>query len=155
MAQSLPRRRPSHSITTYNFQVSIEGVIMRFVKVSGLAREHHTVPYRNGLSVFEGERLNTFGIDAFVPITLENGTASGDEFLYAWLERLRPSAMEITFCDGIGIPMIAWSIAKAMPVKLSASTFDTSANQLSIDTLEIRAAGISMTTINEIGTMRR
>jgi phage tail-like protein len=62
----------------------------------------------------------------------------------AWLEKPDPSAMEVSLCDETGVPVIAWRIAKALPVKLTAPTFDASANQLSIDSLEIRAAGIAL-----------
>lgn len=144
MAQTRQQQRASHPLAAYNFQVTIDGVAMRFAKVSGLAREYHTVTYRDGLSFLEGERLSKFHINAFVPVTLEQGTVPSDSFLSEWLERGRPSVMEVSLCDETGVPVIAWSIARAVPVKLSAPTFDAAANQLSIDSLEIRAAGISM-----------
>ena len=144
MAQTLAQQRASHPLAAYNFRVTIDGVAMRFAKVSGLAREYHTVTYRDGLSFKEGERITKFHIDAFVPVTLERGTVLGDKFLSTWLEGSEPSAMEISLCDEAGIPVVAWSIARALSVKLTAPTFDASGNQLSIDSLEIRAAGISV-----------
>jgi phage tail-like protein len=102
------------------------------------------VTYRDGLSFLEGERISKFYIAVFVPITLEQGTVRGHRFLSEWLARSTPSAMEINLCDEQGTPVVAWSIAKAVPVKLTAPTFDAVANQLSIDTLEVRAAGISV-----------
>jgi phage tail-like protein len=144
MAQTPQQQRTLHPLAAYNFRVNIDGVDMRFAKVSGLAREYHTVTYRDGLSFLEGERITKFHIDAFVPVTLEQGTVIGDKSLSNWLEGSEPSAMEVSLCDEKGIPVVAWSIAKAVPVKLSAPTFDASANQLSINSLEIRAAGISI-----------
>jgi phage tail-like protein len=144
MAQTLQQQRTSHPLAAYNFQVSVDGVAMRFSKVWGLAREHHTVTYRDGLSFLEGERITKVHINVFVPVTLERGTIVGDRFLSTWLESSTPSAMEVSLCDENGVPVVAWSIAKAVPVKLSAPTFDAATSQLSIDTLEIRASGISM-----------
>jgi phage tail-like protein len=144
MAQTLQQQRTSHPLAAYNFQVSVNGVAMRFAKVSGLVREHRTVTYRDGLSFVEGERITKFHIDVFVPITLERGTVIGDRSLATWLESSALSAMDVSLCDETGVAVIAWSIAKAVPVKLTAPTFDAAANQLSIDTLEIRASGISM-----------
>ena len=144
MAQTRQQQRASHPLAAYNFKVSIDGVAMRFAKVSGLSREHQVVTYRHGLSFLEGEQIGKFRIDAFTPITLEQGTVAGHTFLYEWLERPRPSAMEVSLCDEQGTPVVAWRIAKALPVKLTAPAFDASANQLCIDTLEVRAAGISM-----------
>jgi phage tail-like protein len=144
MAQTPQQQRTSHPLAAYNFQVSVNGVAMRFAKVSGLVREHRTVTYRHGLSFTEGERISKFHVDVFVPVTLERGTVIGDRFLTSWLETSAPGAMDVSLCDETGVAVIAWSIAKAIPVKLTAPTFDASANQLSIDTLEIRASGISM-----------
>jgi len=144
MAQTPQQQRTSYPLAAYNFQVSVDGVAMRFSKVSGLAREHDTVTYRDGLSFLEGERISKFQLNVFVPVTLERGTIVGDRFLSTWLESSVPSPMEVSLCDENGVPVIAWSIAKAVPVKLSAPTFDASTSQLSIDTLEIRASGISM-----------
>lgn len=144
MAQTPQQQRTRHPLAAYNFQVSVNGVAMRFAKVSGLAREHQTVTYRDGLSFVDGERISKFHVDVFVPVTLERGTVIGDRSLVTWLEGSAPSAMDVSLCDATGVAVVAWSIAKAVPVKLTAPTFDASANQLSIDTLEIRASGISM-----------
>lgn len=144
MAQTPQQQRTRHPLAAYNFQVSVNGVAMRFAKVSGLVREHQTVTYRDGLSFVDGERITKFHVDVFVPITLERGTVIGDRSLVTWLEGSAPSAMEVSLCDETGVAVVAWSIVKAVPVKLTAPTFDASANQLSIDTLEIRASGISM-----------
>jgi phage tail-like protein len=144
VAQTPRQQRTLHPLAAYNFQVTVDGVAMRFAKVSGLHREHQTVTYRHGLSFVEGERITKFHVDTFTQVTLEQGTVIGDKLLSAWLERAAPSAMEVSLCDETGVPVVAWSIARALPVKLTAPTLDAASNQLSIDSLEIRAAGISM-----------
>lgn len=144
MAQTLSQQRATHPLAASNFKVSIDGVAMRFAKVSGLVREHRVVTYRDGLSFVEGERIRKLHVETFSPVTLEQGTVAGHAFLYRWLEQAAPSAMEVDLCDAAGAPVIAWRIARAVPVKLSAPAFDAATNQLCIDTLEIRAAGISI-----------
>lgn len=144
MAQTLAEQRAAHPLAASNFKVSVDGVAMRFAKVSGLVREHRVVTYRDGLSFAEGERIRKLHVDTFSPVTLEQGTVPGHDFLYRWLEQAGPSAMEVDLCDEQGVPVVAWRIAKAVPVKLTAPTFDASTNQLCIDILEIRAAGISI-----------
>ena len=144
MAHTLQDQRANHPLAAYNFMVTVGGVAMRFAKVSGLQREHQTVTYRHGLSFLEGEQISKFHMERFVSVTLEQGTVQGQKVLHQWLERSRPSAMEVSLCDEKGVPVIAWSIARALPVKLTAPTFDAATNQLSIETLEIRAAGISI-----------
>ena len=144
MSQSPQEQRTLHPLPAYNFRVSIDGENMRFAKVSGLAREHRTATYRDGLSFLEGERITKFYVATFAPVTLEQGTVVGHGFLVEWLARKQPSSMDISLCDEKGIPVLAWRIARALPVKMSAPTFDAATNQFSIDTLEVQAAGISI-----------
>ena len=144
MAHTLQDQRANHPLAAYNFKVTVDGVAMRFAKVSGLQREHQTVTYRHGLSFLEGEQISKFHMERFVSVTLEQGTVQGQKVLHQWLERSQPGVMEVSLCDEKGVPVIAWSIARALPVKLTAPTFDAATNQVSIESLEIRAAGISI-----------
>lgn len=144
MAQTRSQQRAVHPLAAYNFTVAVDGVSMSFARVTGLQREHKTVTYRHGLSFVEGEQIAKFRVDAYIPVTLERGVVLGRAFLTEWLERRKPSAMEVSLCDEKGVPVVAWRIAKALPVKLTAPTFDSATNQVSIEALEIRAAGISI-----------
>jgi phage tail-like protein len=144
MADNLAKQRSSYPLAAYNFRVNVDGVTMRFAKVSGLHREYKTVTYRHGLSFIEGEQIAKYFIDTYVPVTLEQGTVIGSKSLHEWLERKTPVSLEVDLCDATGTPVLAWRIAKALPVKLSAPTFDAKSNEVAIDTLELRAAGISI-----------
>lgn len=131
-------------LAAYNFRVTVDAQAMSFAKVSGLHREHQTLTYRHGLSFREGEEIAKYRIDKYVPVTLERGSAAGAKFLYQWLEEQGRRAMEISLCDERGTPVLAWRIARAIAVKLTAPTFDAKANEIAIETLEIKAAGISV-----------
>lgn len=144
MAQTPQQQRSIHPLTAYNFKVTVDGVDMRFARVSGLAREYQTVTYRHGLSFREGEQIYKHYVERYASITLEQGTIRGDRFLSDWLDSTTPSAMQINLCDETGTPTVAWSVAKALPVKLTAVTFDAASNELSIDSLEVRVAGVSI-----------
>lgn len=144
MALSKQEQRTSYPLVAYNFRVTVDGAAMRFAKVSGLAREHQTATYRHGLSFIEGEQIAKYYIDKYVSVTLEQGTVIGSASLHQWLEAKSTCAMEVSLCDQSGTPVIAWRIAKALPVKLSAPTFDARASEVAIDSLEIKAAGISI-----------
>jgi phage tail-like protein len=137
-------QRTSYPLAAYNFRVTVDGVAMRFAKVSGLQREHQTATYRHGLSFIEGEQIAKYYIDKYVSVTLEQGTIIGSTFLHEWLESKSKVAMEVSLCDERGTPVIAWRITKALPVKLSAPTFDARTNEVAIESLEIKAAGISI-----------
>ena len=50
----------------------------------------------------------------------------------------------IQACDERGVPVLAWRVARAFAVKLSAPTLDARTNEVAIESLEVRAAGISI-----------
>lgn len=144
MAQTVRVQRSSYPLAAYNFRVSVDGNAMRFAKVSGLAREYQTITYRHGLSFIEGEQIVKYYVDKYSSVTFEQGTIVGARFLHEWLERKDQCPVEISLCDSTGTPVLTWRIAKALPVKLSAPSFDAKTNEVAIDTLEIKAAGISV-----------
>jgi phage tail-like protein len=51
--------------------------------------------------------------------------------------------MEISLCDESGLPVLMWKIAAAVPTSLKAPTFSAQSNDVSIDTLELQAKGVS------------
>lgn len=144
MAQTAKAQRTIHPLAAFNFRVTIDGSAVRFTRVTGIQREHQTVTYRHGLSFAEGEDIEKFHVNRFATITMEQGTVDGSHFLHEWLETKRPSVMEISLCDETGAPAISWHVARAVPVKMSAPAFDAKTNELSIEVLEVRAAGISI-----------
>ncbi len=144
MAELPAAQQTSYPLAAYNFKVTIDGTAMRFAKVSGLQREYQTLTYRDGLSFFDGEQITKYFVDKYVSVTLEQGTMIGSKFLHQWLETSKKSAMDIQLCGPTGAAVITWRIAKALPVKLSAPAFDAKTNEVAIDTLEIKAAGISI-----------
>lgn len=145
MAHSMQEQRDSYPLAAYNFRVTIGTEALSFAKVSGLQREYQTVTYRHGLSFLAGgEELTKFYFGKYVSVTLERGTTTRVTFLHQWLEQKRPVAMEIGLCDERGTPVLAWRIARAFAVKLSAPTFDARTNEVAIETLEVKAAGITI-----------
>jgi phage tail-like protein len=144
VAQSIRDQRTSYPLAAYNFRVSVDGVAMRFAKVSGLQREYKILTYRHGLSWVEGEQIAKYFVDTYVPVTMDQGVIIGQKALHDWLEKSKPCAMEVDLCDADGKPVLAWRVAKALPVKLSAPTFDARTNEVSVETLELRAAGITI-----------
>jgi phage tail-like protein len=144
VAETPLSQRTSYPLAAYNFKVTLAGTTMRFAKVSGLQREYQTLTYRHGLSFLEGEQIAKYFVDKYVSVTLEQGTIIGSKELHAWLESSSAVAMEVQLCDNEGKAVIAWRVAKALPVKLTAPAFDAKSNEVAIDSLEIKAAGISI-----------
>lgn len=144
MADSLEQQRATYPLSAFNFRVEVGAEDWCFSKVSGLSREYQTVTYRDGLSFTDGELLQRFHVDKYVPVTLEQGVVPHRTTLYEWLEQGDARPITIHLCDAAGRPALTWRLRRAIPVKLSAPTFDAKTNEVSIDTLEIRAAGIAV-----------
>lgn len=144
MAQTPEQQRTSHPLGAYAFRVVVDAQTLSFAKVSGLHREHHTLVYQHGLSFLEGQGIARYHFDKFIDVTLERGTVVGGRFLRDWLEEKKLRAMEISLVDGAGKPVIAWRVARAVPVKLTAPTFDASSNEVAVEVLELKAAGITI-----------
>jgi phage tail-like protein len=146
MALPANDQRTSYPLALYNFRVKVAEISMSFTEVSGIAVAYDQVTYRHGLSFAEGPAIQTFYFDDFVPVTCKRGTilGAGPLPLHDWLAKRDLRSMEVSLCDEKGQPVLSWKIAAAVPVKLAAPTFSASTNEVSIDTLELRARGVSV-----------
>jgi phage tail-like protein len=132
-------------LMAHNFRVVVAAKTMGFKDVTGLSRQHETVTYRHGQSFCEGERIVKYYHDKHVSITLKKGTVTPDAlFLHAWLEAKIEVPMTVSLCNARGLPVINWRMARVMAVKLTPPTFDAASGDISIDTLEVMAAGITV-----------
>jgi phage tail-like protein len=145
MADSAIYQKASYPLTTYNFRVKVDETLMNFTEVSGIAVEYDHVTYRHGLSFWEGESIETFYYNRFIPITCKRGTIYGNKptFLYDWLQKRDLRSMEISLCDEQSNPMLSWKIAYAVPTSLKAPAFSAASNDVSIETLELQGRGVS------------
>ena len=151
MAQTPDYQKRNYPLPVYNFKVKVDDqTIMSFAEVSGIAMEFEEATYRHGLTFWEGEKITTFYYDSFMPVTLKRGIIWGEEgsskvlFLYDWLKKKDLRPLEVSLCDENGDALISWKIAKAVPVKLEAPTFEVDSSGAAIESLELRARGVSL-----------
>jgi len=133
----------------YNFRVAVDTATLSFSEVSGIEVAYGHVIYRHGLSFSEGEDIVTFPVNAFSPITLKRGVASVDSasVLFSWLTAREIRSIEVHLLDSTGNASLIWHIAKAVPVKLAAPTFNANTNEVAIETLEVMAKGVTLVTV--------
>jgi phage tail-like protein len=136
----------AYPLPAYNFRVDLDGISMGFAEVSGIALARDTLTYRHGLSYWEGESLQTFRANRYIPVSLKQGMVRGITALYDWLNAAGEArrGVAVHLCDAAGQPVVTWHIAKAVAVKIEAPAFNPNANEVAIETLEILAAGISL-----------
>lgn len=146
MAESKSFQKTHYPLPVYNFRVSVDGISMSFAQVSGITLEYEIATYRHGLSFWEGEGIRKFYYEKYVPVTLTKGTVKGINFLHDWISEKSGATrtVEVSLCDEEGQPVVTWRLAKAVPVKLDAPTFDARSKDVSIESLELMASGISV-----------
>lgn len=146
MSETKESQRLRYPLPVYNFRVTVDGQAMSFAEVSGIAVNYESVTYRHGLSFLEGERIQTFAYDRFMPITLKRGTILGAQptFLYDWLTQRDLRSLVVSLCDEKGIPVFSWKVAAAVPVSLKAPAFSATAKDVAIDSLELQARGVTV-----------
>ena len=146
MADTVDTQKQSYPLAAYNFRVVVDGTEISFNEISGITVEYEQVTYRHGLSFQEGERIYVFNRNQFKQITCKRGTilAAKPTFLYDWLKSRKLRSMDIHLCDETGAEVMTWKVAAAVPISLKAPSFTASANDASIDTLELMARGVSV-----------
>ena len=145
MALTKDQINDRYPLPAYNFRVTVDGTTISFAEVSGISLEYETVTYRHGLSAWEGEQINKFYYDKYLPVTLKKGTVHGTNDLYKWIKESKGSrTIEVSLCGENGEPLVTWRLRRAVPVKLEAPTFDAATNDVSIESLELLASGITV-----------
>lgn len=144
MAETKETIRNNYPLPVYNFRVTVDGTSMSFSEVSGIEVEYDTVTYRHGFSFWEGVDIYKYYHEKYVNVTFKRGTIHNKKFLYDWLKNTKTVRVDVSLCDETGTPVVTWILAKATPVKLQAPSFDANSNDLSIETLDVMAAGISV-----------
>lgn len=146
--------KKQYPLAAYNFMVNVGSATMSFTEVSGLEKTYDNVVYRHGLSPWFGEQITTFSFDAFVSVTMKRGLSDSSGanplFLYDWLTSKELRRVEVFLCtfkkepDGVThwSPVLKWTLAYAVPVKLSAPTFNANTNDMIVDVVELRARGV-------------
>jgi phage tail-like protein len=133
-----------HPLTAYNFRATLGITAMGFREVSGLVVEYGTVTYRHGLSFQEGELIQLYRCDKYVPVTMTKGIVRGATGFYSWFKSMDVRNMDVSLVDEDGTPAVTWHIGKALPVKISGPSLGADKDEVAIDTFELWAAGISI-----------
>lgn len=144
MAQTTAEQKTRFPLPAYNYRVTAGGAGMSFTQVSGIAVTYGHTTYRHGFSFLEGEDITQYRYEKFEAITMQRGTVIGVEHLHEWLEQGDLRNIDVSLCDEVGEPVVTWHIARAVPVKLDAPTFDTGTNDVSVESLEVMVAGVSI-----------
>ncbi len=151
MATSVEQIKTGYPLPVFNFRVRIEGETYGFSQVTGLRIQYDTVTYKHGLSWSEGAE-EVIGLQQPVNITFQRGMVAKSSALLRWISNVHRSFLGppkrdvfIDLCDEDGNPVITWTINNAIPIKLDAPSFDANNNDVAIESMELKAAGVQIT----------
>ncbi len=148
MASTGARRDPFRG---FKFRVQIDGIQRAgFREVSGLDSATDSVDYREG-----DDKTVTIsklaGLKKFANITFKRGITD-DLDLWKWRKQVMDGKIKdarkngsIVLMDDEGNDVAQWDFREAWPVKWTGPTFNATANEVAIDTLEITHEGLDRT----------
>lgn len=149
MATSPNDIRKTYPLSVYNFRVEIGADSVAFSEVSGLSIGYETTVYRE--SPTSGSQPGPVymimpGQPTLTELTLKKGVvpAVSVRALYAWISTVHTNQVDkrdvvVRLCDEKGATVISWLVRNAFPVRLDAPTFDTTSNDVAIETLQLVA----------------
>lgn len=155
MGQSSAAAKATYPLPAYNYRVTIlnegKSEAIGFSEVSGLTVAYDPVTYRDGFSFAMGHATIP-GMAKPVSVTLKRGLTRAGGYLQGWLEAASRGSIGpgvkrdvlIDLCDETGSPVIRWTVAAAMPVKLEAPSFNAASNEVAIASLELVAAKVKV-----------
>jgi phage tail-like protein len=154
MAVTTQDIKKNYPLPVYNFRVEIGPDAVAFSEVSGLSIQYEAItfkesPVASGVSgprvVHMPSQMNATNV------TLKKGVARASSVinLYNWIKGVTLNQVEkkdvfVRLCDEARKPVISWKIINAFPTKLDAPTFDAKSNEVALETMELRADGITI-----------
>ena len=132
----------------FKFRVEIDGITRAgFREASGLDASNDSVDYRDG-----DDKTSTIrklpGLKKFSNITLKRGVTD-DIDLWKWRKQVMDGKIKearkngrIILLDDEGNDAAEWDFVEAWPTKWTGATFNATANEVAIDTLEITHEGL-------------
>ena len=130
----------------FKFRIQIDGINKAgFREVSGLDASTDAVDYREG----DGDSiLKLAGLKKFSNITLKRGITD-DKDLWKWRSMVMDGKIkdarkdgQIILLDDEGNEAAEWTFTAGWPTKWTGPTFNATANEVAIDTIEIAHEGL-------------
>jgi phage tail-like protein len=154
MAVTTAEIKNTYPLPVYNYRVEIAGVAIAFSQVSGLHIGHETTTYKESNTDQRAPGPRVFHMPSQATatnITLKKGLVRSQSVatLYKWIASIQANQVEkkdiyVRLCDENGDAVISWKVINAFPTKLDAPSFDANSNDAAIESMELRADGITV-----------
>jgi len=138
------RRDPFRS---FNFKVELDGITRAgFRECSGLDASQDPIEYREGTEGLTARKLP--GLNKYSNITLKWGMTDDAE-LWDWRKKAMNGKIQrkngsIVLLDDAGKERLRWNFRDAWPTKWTGPSFNSTGNEVAIETLEIAHEGLEL-----------
>ncbi|HND33019.1 MAG TPA: phage tail protein [Myxococcota bacterium] len=154
MAVTTDTIRSDYPLPAYNYRVEINGESVAFTEVSGLNIAYEVSTYKESPTTSGAAGPRTLYMPSqptMTSLTLRKGIVRNASLrtLYGWIKTVQLNQVEkkdifIRLCDEKGEAVISWKVINAFPIRLDAPTFDAKSNDAAIETMELKADGVTL-----------
>jgi len=134
---------PAYPLPAYNYKVVVGSDTLSFSEVSGMDVGFEKVIYKHGFSYMMGSNIIRAQRNE-ATITLKRGVVAKRNDLNKWIQDKSIKDITIDLCDEQGNPVVRWKVNKAMPLKLSAPSFNAAGNEVAFESLELIAQEVNI-----------
>jgi phage tail-like protein len=133
---------------TFNFRLEIDGLTVgSFRECSGLSADGHSVEYREGTDIPRSVR-QLIGLQAYPNITLSRGYTDNVE-LWNWYRNIVNGVPDrrhgsVILMDEQRKDVMRWSIENMWIKKIQAPSFNATANEVAVESVELVHEGLSL-----------
>ena len=142
------RQGANWPLPTFRFSVELGDIgVIQFQEVSGLDPHSAPLEYSAGASpVFSPVKMP--GLIKSEIVTLKRGVFAKDNKFFEWftqtsMNNVQRQMVTITLLDEAGKQAMAWTLANAWPVKVSAMDLMSDGNEVAIESLELAHEGLA------------
>lgn len=143
----MPTGERTDPFRSFNFKLDMDGVTGNFRECSGLTADGNVVEYREGTDLARTTRKMP-GLLTFGNIMLKRGyTLNAD--LWTWYRNISNGLMDrrngtIILMDELHNEVMRWSITNAWIKKIEAPSFNATANEIAVESVELVHEGLML-----------
>jgi phage tail-like protein len=133
---------------TFNFRLEIDGLTVgSFRECSGLAADGNSVDYREGTDIPRSVR-KLIGLQSYPNVTLKRGYTTNPE-LWNWYKNIVNGISDrrngsVILMDEQRKDVMRWSIENMWIKKIEAPSFNATANEVAVETVELVHEGLML-----------
>ena len=132
----------------FRFDLNFEDSLGKasFQEVSGLDVDSESTVYQHGADP-DFSTINMPGLRPTSEVTLKRGLLPSASDFWKWCEEVKLNTVQrknvqISLINEDGQPMMSWTLANALPIKIEAAKIESAGHEVAIETMVVAHEGI-------------